>query len=92
MISKLQTLVQNIKASIDGINAQPSIIKIVYNETVNKRVISVTLDKARVNTNPLSVININTGAEQSNTQVWNGLTCTITTASDVVTPFMIVIQ
>jgi hypothetical protein len=99
MISKLQELIENIKNKIDDLAAdiitldsQPSIVNIVYDSNVDSKVVTVTLDKQRVNLLPLLLIDINTGNTQDSSQAWSGNLCTITTTADVITPFMIVIQ
>jgi hypothetical protein len=120
MITKLQTLVANIKTviddisgdlttltnrvtdvesvnttqttDIDAIEAIPNIINVVYNAVVNTKVVTVTLDKPRVNLLPILIKDINTGNTQASNQTWSGNVCTITTTADVVTPFLVVVQ
>jgi hypothetical protein len=99
MLSKLQTLISNIRVSIEGLSSDiddleaiPNIINVVFNSSVNSKVVTVTLDKSRVGDYPLLLKDINTGDTQENTQVWNGNVCTITTTNDVLVPFMVVVQ
>jgi hypothetical protein len=91
-IAALQAKDVELDDDITGIKSIPNIINIKFNDVESANIITVTLDKSLPVGYSLVVRDLNTGDVQSSSITWSGNIATITIASGVIIPFMVVVQ